>query len=177
MLSLPWMAEHFGRKPTHEGQLKVLTSATGSGVDRELPAGRLRRGDRPDHNSTATKYIGSVAEPSRREPDRPGRGADLAAVLTDWLLSKAERANPQTVLDDPHPGQQAWSVGNHVRPLVHGATYFAELEECIEETRSGDLIMFTDWRGDPDEQLTEDPGSTMVRLLGAADRRGVTSEA
>ena len=33
--------------------------------------------------------------------------------------------------------------------------------------------MFTDWRGDPDEQLTDDPESTMVRLLGAADRRGV----
>ena len=33
--------------------------------------------------------------------------------------------------------------------------------------------MFTDWRGDPDEQLTDDPDSTVVQLLGAADRRGV----
>jgi phosphatidylserine/phosphatidylglycerophosphate/cardiolipin synthase-like enzyme len=90
-----------------------------------------------------------------------------------WLLTKAERANAQTVLDDGHPGEQAWSSGNHVRPLVHGATYFAELSERIEETRAGDLILFTDWRGDPDEQLTDDPGSTMVRLLGDADRRGV----
>ena len=89
------------------------------------------------------------------------------------MLTKAERANPRTVLDDPHPGEQAWSAGNHVRPLVHGATYFAELQERIAQTRSGDLIMFTDWRGDPDEQLTDDPDSTMVRLLGAADRRGV----
>jgi phosphatidylserine/phosphatidylglycerophosphate/cardiolipin synthase-like enzyme len=89
------------------------------------------------------------------------------------LLSKAERANPRTVLDDPHPDEQAWSVGNHVRPLVHGATYFAELKERIQQTRSGDLILFTDWRGDPDEQLTDDPESTMVQLLGAADRRGV----
>jgi phosphatidylserine/phosphatidylglycerophosphate/cardiolipin synthase-like enzyme len=90
-----------------------------------------------------------------------------------WLLTKAERANAQTVLDEGHPGEQAWSSGNHVRPLVHGATYFAELSERIEETRAGDLILFTDWRGDPDEQLTDDPGSTMVRLLGDADRRGV----
>ena len=114
-----------------------------------------------------------MPERSSREPDGPGPGAEPGPALTQWLLSKAERANPQTVLDDPHPGQEAWSVGNHVRPLVHGATYFAELRERIEETRSGDLIMFTDWRGDPDEQLTDDPESTMVRLLGAADRRGV----
>jgi phosphatidylserine/phosphatidylglycerophosphate/cardiolipin synthase-like enzyme len=89
------------------------------------------------------------------------------------LLTKAERANPQTTLDDVHPGDDAWSSGNHVRPLVHGATYFAELKERIEETRPGDLILFTDWRGDPDEQLSDDPRSTMVRLLGDADRRGV----
>ena len=115
------------------------------------------RGDGRDRDSIETQYIGWVPERSSREPDGPGPGAEPGPALTQWLLSKAERANPQTVLDDPHPGQQAWSVGNHVRPLVHGATYFAELKERIEETRSGDLIMFTDWRGDPDEQLTDDP--------------------
>ena len=93
--------------------------------------------------------------------------------LTDWLLSKAERANEQTVLDAHYPGEQAWSSGNHVRPLVHGATYFAELADRIAETRAGDLIYFTDWRGDPDEQLTDDPNSTMEELLSAADVRGV----
>lgn len=93
--------------------------------------------------------------------------------LTAWLLTKSERGNAQTVLDDVHPGEQAWSAGNVVRPLVHGATYFAELKQRIEQTRRGDLILFTDWRGDPDERLTDDPESTMVRLLGAADRRGV----
>ena len=107
------------------------------------------------------------------ESDHPSRDAEPGQALTEWLLTKAERANPQTVLDDQHPGQQAWSVGNHVRPLIHGVTYFAELKERIEETRSGDLILFTDWRGDPDQQLDDDPGSTMVRLLGDADRRGV----
>jgi phosphatidylserine/phosphatidylglycerophosphate/cardiolipin synthase-like enzyme len=94
-------------------------------------------------------------------------------LAASWLLTKAERANAQTVLDAGHPGDRAWSTGNHVRPLVHGATYFAELQERIEETRSGDLLLFTDWRGDPDQQLSDDPSSTVVELLGAADRRGV----
>ena len=99
--------------------------------------------------------------------------AGAGTELTDWLLTKAERANEQTVLDAHYPGEQAWSGGNHVRPLVHGATYFAELADRIAETRAGDLIYFTDWRGDPDEQLTDDPNSTMEELLSAADVRGV----
>lgn len=99
--------------------------------------------------------------------------ADLDRPITDWLLTKTERGNSGTVLDDRHPGEQAWSTGNHVRPLVHGATYFAELKERIEEAGEGDLIYFTDWRGDPDEQLTDDPDDTVVGLLGAADERGV----
>ncbi len=91
----------------------------------------------------------------------------------DWLLTKSERANQQTVLDAQHAGDDAWSSGNHVRPLVHGATYFAELCERIKDTRPGDLIYFTDWRGDADELLTGDPDSEVEDLLSAADRRGV----
>ncbi len=90
-----------------------------------------------------------------------------------WLLGKDERGNPTTTLDDRHPGQQAWSHGNHVRPLVHGATYFAELHARIAETRPGDLVYFTDWRGDPDQRLTAEPGSEVETVLAAADRRGV----
>ncbi|HYP44043.1 MAG TPA: phospholipase D-like domain-containing protein [Propionibacteriaceae bacterium] len=91
----------------------------------------------------------------------------------DWLLTKTERANPQSGLDAQHPGDDAWSRGNHVRPLVHGAAYFAELRERVDETRSGDLIYFTDWRGDPDELLTDDPASSVEEVLAAADERGV----
>ena len=40
---------------------------------------------------------------------------------TDWLLTKSERANAQTRLDDRHPGETAWSEGNLVRPLIHGS--------------------------------------------------------
>jgi phosphatidylserine/phosphatidylglycerophosphate/cardiolipin synthase-like enzyme len=108
-----------------------------------------------------------------RSASRDRLVADTDRLAYSWLLTKSERANEQTVLDELHPGDRAWSTGNHVRPLVHGASYFAELKERIEETRAGDLILFTDWRGDPDQQLTDDPSSTVVELLGAADRRGV----
>jgi phosphatidylserine/phosphatidylglycerophosphate/cardiolipin synthase-like enzyme len=92
---------------------------------------------------------------------------------TDWLLTKAERANSDSRLDDRHPGDVAWSEGNLVRPLVHGATYFAELHDRIEATRPGDLIFFTDWQGDADERLTGEPGSEVVEVLARADERGV----
>jgi hypothetical protein len=91
----------------------------------------------------------------------------------DWLLTQTERGNPATRLDDQHAGEQAWSEGNLVRPLIHGATYFAELYERIEATRAGDLVFFTDWQGDADERLTGEPGSEVVDVLGRADERGV----
>ena len=92
---------------------------------------------------------------------------------TDWLLRAEERGNPLTRLDDQHPGEEAWSEGNLVRPLVHGATYFRELHERIEATRAGDLVLFTDWAGDADEQLTGEPGSEVGEVLARADERGV----
>ncbi|MEJ7833022.1 MAG: phospholipase D-like domain-containing protein [Nocardioides sp.] len=94
-------------------------------------------------------------------------------AATEWLLTQDERGNPCTTLDDVHPGQQAWSEGNLVRPLVHGSTYFAELFERIEATREGDLILFTDWQGDADQRLTAQPGSEVAEVLGRADERGV----
>lgn len=94
-------------------------------------------------------------------------------MLKDWLLTKSERANAQTVLDDRHPDQDAWSHGNHVRPLIHGASYFAALKTKIEAARPGDLIYFTDWRGDPDQRLSEDGAAVAKDLLAAADQRGV----
>jgi phosphatidylserine/phosphatidylglycerophosphate/cardiolipin synthase-like enzyme len=90
-----------------------------------------------------------------------------------WLLTKAERANPGTVLDDSHPGDQAWSEGNLVRPLIHGSVYFRELYDAVEAAEAGDLVLFTDWQGDADEQLIGEPGSEVVEVLGRADERGV----
>ncbi|OMH23165.1 phospholipase [Tersicoccus phoenicis] len=94
-------------------------------------------------------------------------------MSTSWYLRKHERDNRWTTLDDPHPGQQAFSSGNVVRPLIHGAVYFAELYDRIEAMGPGDLLLFTDWRGDPDERMTGEPGSEVARVLGRADERGV----
>ncbi|MGA8988065.1 MAG: phospholipase, partial [Aeromicrobium sp.] len=91
---------------------------------------------------------------------------------TEWLLTPAERGNEQTRIDDAHRGQ-AWSEGNLVRPLIHGATYFTELYERIESTGAGDVIVFADWQGDADEQLTGEPGSEVLAVLGRAAARGV----
>jgi phosphatidylserine/phosphatidylglycerophosphate/cardiolipin synthase-like enzyme len=96
-----------------------------------------------------------------------------AGEPTEWLLTKSERANHRTRLDDIHPGETAWSEGNLVRPLIHGTTYFAELCERIEATREGDLLYFTDWQGDADERLTGEPGSEVADVLARADERGV----
>jgi phosphatidylserine/phosphatidylglycerophosphate/cardiolipin synthase-like enzyme len=90
-----------------------------------------------------------------------------------WLLTVAERGNPGTVLDDRHPADQAWSTGNLVRPLVHGASYFPALHAAVEAAGPGDLVYFTDWQGDADERLTGEPGSEVVEVLGRADERGV----
>ncbi len=90
-----------------------------------------------------------------------------------WLLSESERGNGSTRLDAHHPSDQAWSEGNLVRALVHGATYFRELHERLEATRAGDLVLFTDWQGDADERLTGEPGSEVADVLARADERGV----
>ena len=102
-----------------------------------------------------------------------GQVESQAPDPTDWLITKDERGNPGTRLDERHPGQAAWSEQNLVRPLIDGATYFAELHERIEATREGDLVYFTDWQGDADERLTGEPGSEVAEVLGRADERGV----
>ena len=91
---------------------------------------------------------------------------------SDWLLTRTERGNPLTRLDDLHGDDRAWSEGNHVRALIHGATYFRVLYDALEATGPGDLVLFTDWQGDADEQLTGAPGSEVVEVLSRADRRG-----
>lgn len=94
-------------------------------------------------------------------------------AVSDWLLTAAERGNPHTRVDDRHPDGEAWSAGNTLRPLVHGRPYFAELHERISALGSGDRLYFADWRGDPGQQLTDDPASTLTATLTAAARRGV----
>ncbi|GIH13042.1 phospholipase D family protein [Rugosimonospora africana] len=91
----------------------------------------------------------------------------------DWFLSAEERGNPDTGIDRRHAGGEAWTVGNEVVPLVHGREYFAALREAVSATRAGDLVLFTDWRGDPDEPV-DDEGTSISSLLCHAAARGVT---
>ena len=92
----------------------------------------------------------------------------------DWLLTRGERANPLTRLDDRHGDDRAWSEGDLVRPLIHGSAYFPALYDALEATGPGDVVLFTDWQGDADEQLTGEPGSEVVEVLSRADQRGVS---
>jgi phosphatidylserine/phosphatidylglycerophosphate/cardiolipin synthase-like enzyme len=92
--------------------------------------------------------------------------------LDDWLLTPEERGNAATGLDTRRADGQAWSRGNDVRPLVHGAAYFTALLSAIRRQKAGDLLFFADWRGDPDE-LLDGPGSGIGDVLADAARRGV----
>jgi phosphatidylserine/phosphatidylglycerophosphate/cardiolipin synthase-like enzyme len=92
--------------------------------------------------------------------------------LDEWFLTAAERGNPATRLDSRHRDGTAWTTGNQVRPLLHGAAYFTELLAAIRAMEPGDLLLFTDWRGDPDERL-DGPGTEVSRVLAEAASRGV----
>jgi hypothetical protein len=90
----------------------------------------------------------------------------------EWFLTAAERGSPATRLDDRRGDGLAWSTGNDVTALVHGVAYFAELLRSVQLMRAGDLLLFTDWRGDPDQRLDE-AGHRMSRVFADAAARGV----
>jgi phosphatidylserine/phosphatidylglycerophosphate/cardiolipin synthase-like enzyme len=91
---------------------------------------------------------------------------------SEWFLSAQERGNPATSIDREGEPHLAWTVGNHVEPLIHGATYFSRLVSCLSSLGVGDQVMFTDWRGDDDERLGPD-GPTLGELLSGLASRGV----
>lgn len=119
--------------------------ATGSGPDGGDPSGTGAYGTGPDGT--------------------PGAGAEA------WFLTAEERGNPFTRLTYRRDGA-AFSHGNATSALVHGVAYFRRLVEVVEGMRAGDLLLFTDWRGDGDELLTPE-GPTVSALLVAAATRGV----
>jgi phosphatidylserine/phosphatidylglycerophosphate/cardiolipin synthase-like enzyme len=82
----------------------------------------------------------------------------------DWFLGPDERGNATTAI-------RPWTTGNLVEPLVHGAEYFPRLVERVRALQAGDLLMFTDWRGDANQVLIE--GVTLADLIGGAAERGV----
>jgi phosphatidylserine/phosphatidylglycerophosphate/cardiolipin synthase-like enzyme len=89
-----------------------------------------------------------------------------------WFLSGAERGNPATDVHAGGSGSPSWSEGNLVRPLIHGATYFARLLDELSALQAGDRVWFTDWRGDSDERLTAD-GPAIGELLARLAKAGV----
>jgi phosphatidylserine/phosphatidylglycerophosphate/cardiolipin synthase-like enzyme len=86
-------------------------------------------------------------------------------AVPDWMLSSSERRNDDSWL---YASGDPWSRGNLVRPLVHGAAYFAQLLEELRGLGEGDQVFLADWRGDPDERL-DGPGTAIgVELARAA---------
>jgi phosphatidylserine/phosphatidylglycerophosphate/cardiolipin synthase-like enzyme len=93
-------------------------------------------------------------------------------TVTDWFLTPTERGNSATVLDRRHGDGASWTTGNNVQALVHGASYFPLLLRSVQAMDAGDVLMFTDWRGDPDQRL-DGVGSEVATVLAMAARRGV----
>ena len=89
-----------------------------------------------------------------------------------WFLTAAERGNPATELDRRRGDGRAWTEGNLVEPLVHGATYYPRLLAALRALRDGDLVGITDWRGDTDE-LLDGEGTELGRVLAELAGRGV----
>ena len=90
----------------------------------------------------------------------------------DWFLLASERGNDATELDHRHHDGLAWTAGNQVTPLIHGVEYFAALVTAIQAMRPDDVLLFTDWRGDPDQRLGGD-GTEVGTVLCRAAERGV----
>lgn len=95
----------------------------------------------------------------------------MDSALARWFLNRDERGNAATDLR-ADGASQAWSEGNLVRPLVHGAVYFARLHAELTALQAGDRVWFTDWRGDPDERLLPE-GPAIGDLLADLARAGV----
>lgn len=93
--------------------------------------------------------------------------------LEDWFLTSSERSNDFSALDRRRPDGSAWSAGNKVETLVHGASYFRRLLDAIRQLVAGDRLYFTDWRGDPDQRLSDDSDADVGAVLAAAAGRGV----
>jgi phosphatidylserine/phosphatidylglycerophosphate/cardiolipin synthase-like enzyme len=93
-------------------------------------------------------------------------------VAAQWFLGVDERGNPHTDIDRARGDGRAWTDGNVVTPLVHGATYFSRLLDALTGLRSGDFVLFTDWRGDADERLGGVEGTELGKVLIGLLERG-----
>jgi phosphatidylserine/phosphatidylglycerophosphate/cardiolipin synthase-like enzyme len=92
-------------------------------------------------------------------------------TIDAWLLTAAQRGNPDTGIDRRRSDRTAWTHGNDITVLAHGATYFTALLDSLRATRAGDMVMFTDWRCDPDEALDAEGTDIAATLCDAARRK------
>ncbi len=139
-----------------------------AGVDELAGDRRTRhpvRADHPDGGSAVDSCPSAAARSQRRN-------AECSVMRrSDWFLTTEERGNSATSIDRRHDGL-AWTTGNIVTPLVHGHHYFARLHQVLEQTSEGDVVLFTDWRSDPDE-LLNGPGSEVLDVLVGLAKVGV----
>jgi phosphatidylserine/phosphatidylglycerophosphate/cardiolipin synthase-like enzyme len=94
------------------------------------------------------------------------------ARVDDWLLGPEERGNPASGIDRRRGDGRAWTEGNRVEALVHGAEYYRRLLAALRTLRAGDLVAVSDWRGDADQRL-DGPGTELGTVLADLARRGV----
>ena len=88
-----------------------------------------------------------------------------------WFLRPEDRSNPSTELDRRRGDGRAFTIGNQVDVIVHGAPYFEQLHRALSDTQRGDTVHFADWRGDPDQFLVD--GVEFASLLADLAERGV----
>ncbi|HUZ85643.1 MAG TPA: hypothetical protein VNF26_01690, partial [Candidatus Baltobacterales bacterium] len=116
----------------------------------------------------------AVAAPVTKDASGSVGITEARDVDEHWFLTSRERGNDFTGLDTRHSGAMAWTTGNNVEPLIHGATYFGRLLAAVGDLRPGDQLFFTDWRGDPDERLDGTQENQIGAVLADAARRGVS---
>ena len=92
--------------------------------------------------------------------------------IQHWFLTPVERGNPATEIDRRRNDGRAWTDGNRVEPLVHGAAYYLRLLAALRALDRGDLVGIFDWRGDSDE-LLDGEGTELGRVLAELAARGV----
>ena len=147
-----------------------------------------RRAENRSRNELLSRYQAfsqqGWAETGNNRSNTPGRQGDPPAPRGIFVRCRtkrcrvgfsraAERGNEATGLDRRREDGLAWSSGNQVEPLVHGATYFARLLKEIRALGADDQLYFTDWRGDPDQLLGDGPDTQVGEVLASAARRGV----
>ena len=110
------------------------------------------------------RTVDAVAERLGRSTDALNEQAKEFDSAHEWFLSAEERGNPDTCI-------AAWTENNKVTTLVHGRPYFEALERALRDAGDGDLVLFADWRGDPEQYLTDD-GVTVEDALTDAATRG-----